>query len=263
MTPIKIEYSKQLVRRATQYYWWHSIGAPYFFLLIPFTAFLIYRIVVNDIAWFVWVIGLGVIWYSVLMIIMYVSYMSNALRWFGSMQLSEATLELDKEQLRIISDSETEEIVWSSICDVRHYNNFWVLVLSPNKFEFFILPTGGLTHSVESFIVSKIESVLYCTNQTWKIRAQLACSYLSLFFAFGPFVIEAFPNQWTLPSYIVGGVFAIVSLIYWFSIRCPKCRSNWNAQIAKPKASGRWPYWLFTLRKCSYCGACCDNFTGQ
>jgi hypothetical protein len=247
----KVKYTEQCIRKTIRSYWWYSTGSPYLFLLIPYTAFLIYRIATDDISWFVWVVGLGVLFYTVMMIYMYITYMGIYLRWFRSMKEPEATLELKEEQLCITVDDKAQEIAWSSINNIRKTDNSWILLLSPKKYNFIILPVIQLTDTEKSFIISKVDAVLYCTDQIWKIRAQLACGHISTFFVFGPMLIKSFPPQWTIFSIAIGGIIAVSGLALQFAIRCPKCRTNWNKKIFSVSELDS----LVALRKCPSCEA--------
>lgn len=255
MVSEKVKFTEQGIRNAVRSYWWHSTGSPYLFLLIPYSAFLVYRIVIEDINWFLWVVGLGVLFYSVMMIYIYAAYITSYLHWIRSMKQSEVTLEFTEEQLLLKADAKTEEIAWNSITEIREAGNDWILVLTPSKSSFMILPAIELTQEAKSFIISKVETVLYHTDQIWKIRAQLACGHISIFLVLGPWLIESFPPQWTMPSYAIGGIIALIGIALSFSIRCPKCRTNWNSKAAKEISSGSWPDFLLALRKCPFCGA--------
>jgi predicted nucleic-acid-binding Zn-ribbon protein len=172
----------------------------------------------------------------------------------------EASLEIGEEELCISSVAKSEVIEWKSICEIKHYKNFWILVLSPNLYDYVILPANELSKGIKDNIESRIHSVLYTSGQGWKIRAQLACGNLSIIFLLVPFVIDSFPSQWVVSSYLIGGLFAIVSIYYLFNIRCPKCRANWRSQVTETKTGSRWPFSLRSLRKCPKCGASCNEF---
>jgi hypothetical protein len=226
MVPIKIKYSEKLIRQATRSYWSYSVGAPYLFTLAPLALLFIYHVSKNDPTWIAWACGLGALYCSTIMIYLYVGYMKGHIGWIRSMKGFEASLEIGEEELCISSVAKSEVIEWKSICEIKHYKNFWILVLSPNLFDYVILPANELSKGIKDNIESKIHSVLYTSGQGWKIRAQLACGNLSIIFLLVPFVIDSFPSQWVVSSYLIGGLFAIVSIYYLFNIRCPKCRAN-------------------------------------
>ncbi len=263
MVSEKVNYTEQGIRKAVHSYWWYSTGSPYLFLLIPYTALLIYRVLNDDINWFVWVVGLVVLFYTVIMIYIYVAYIKNSLGWFRSMKKLEVTLELREEQLCITVDDETRDIVWNSITQVREAGNYWILMLSPSKYDFMILPAIELTQEAKLFIISKVETVLYQTDQLWKIRAQIAIGHISIFLVFVPWLTESFPPQWTTPSYAIGGTIAVIGIAFSYSIRCPKCRTNWNSRAAKEISKGSWPDFLLALRKCPFCGVTGSDLNGS
>ncbi len=260
MAPINIQYSEKLIRNATRYYWWYSVGAPYLFVLIPFILLLAYRLLINDYSWIVWVCGFIALYCSAAMAYLFFEYMNRQISWGRSMTSFKASVELKENSLQISSNAEPVGVQWESICDIRHYKNYWILVLSPRLFEFVILPVNELTHDIKTSIESNVQSILYTTGQSWKIRTELASTDLGLIFFLVPHVIDSFPRQWVIPSYLVGGLFGIISLFLLFNIRCPKCQANWNSQASRPNPSGRWPFWLRSLRKCSRCGASGSDF---
>lgn len=246
----KVKYTELGIRKAVRSYWWYSTGEPYLFLLVPYTAYFIYQIVIDDISWLVWAVGFGVLFYSVIMIYLYITLMRTHLRWFKSLNKPTATLELNETQLRITIDGKAQEIEWNSITNIRKTDDSWFLLLSPKKYNFIILPVIELTENTKSFIITKVSAILYCTDQIWKIRALLACGHISFFIVFGPLFIESFPYQWTNSTLAIGGIFATIGLVLQFSIRCPKCRINWN----KGMYIGSWPGSLLALTKCPSCG---------
>ncbi len=254
MKPVKIKYSAQQIRKAIRYYWWKQVGLPYLSMLIPIIVILSYQIYLDDYNWLVVVIGLGVIIFSASMVYLYLEYIKTPLTQLRSMKVPVATLELEEEQFRITSDAWVLEIDWNSIRDIWHSNNVWILEFSRHKFM--ILPVVELTQEAKTFIISRIKSVLYHTGQAWKIRAYDISARVSVFFVFGPLVIDSFPRHWDIFSYITGYILCVSAIVFLFSIRCPICRKNLNSKATKKLSYGlRWPDWLLALDKCPYCGA--------
>lgn len=170
------------MREASRSYWWYRFGSQYLFILVPVLVYLGYRIMTDDIAWFIWVIGVGALYYSAQMIFAYFLYSNGQIRWFQSLKNPECILEFNEEALLIKSDNDTSGIEWKSIYDIRIYKNSWVLVLPPYMLNYSVLPIGGLAQDTKSFITSKVSSVLFRSDQGWKIRARLAFSYLGYVF---------------------------------------------------------------------------------
>ncbi len=259
MAPIKIKFTEQYIRKAIRFYWWHSVGSPYLFMLIPVTAYLTYRFATDDFTWFPGVLGFGVFFYSALMIILYFGYISQSLSQLWSMKVPEATLELEQEHFRITSNAGVTEIAWSSILDIWQSDKVWFLLASRHKIM--TLPVAEITQEAKSFIISKIETVMYRTGQLWKIRTMFVCGYLSLFITFGPLLIDSVPDHWNIYFYTTGFIIAISGLILSFSIRCPICRSHWAySHAARISYSDGWPNWLVALKNCPGCMASGDDF---
>jgi len=261
MEPLKINYSELYIRKAIRSYWWNQGGSPNLFILVPITIIAAYQIATDGFNWIVGVIGLGVFLLLTLMVLTFFEYFKRPLSQLRSMQVPEATLEIEEEQFRITSDAWDLEIEWNSIRDIWHSDKVWILTFSRHKFM--ILPVAELTQEAKSFIMSRIKSVLYHTGQAWKIRAYYVCLWLSVFLIIGPWLIESIPRQWATYSYITGFIFWVGAVFFRFAIRCLKCRTNWNSQAAKSISKDRygcWPDWLLTLKKCPFCGATGNDF---
>ncbi len=127
-------------------------------------------------------------------------------------------------------------------------------------YSFMILPVSGLTQEVKTFIDSKVQSALYHTGQAWKKRAQLACGHLAIIIIAGNWLLGTAADAGSTVIYAIGGFFSICGILLLFSIRCPKCRTNWNTQSAKQRPSDRWPNFLRALQKCPFCGVSGSDF---
>ncbi len=254
MTPITVTYSEHCLRTASINYWWYRFGSQYLFILIPVSSFLIYRISVGDTAWYLWAIGIAAVYYTFQAVVAFFLYLNSQLRWFRSLENPRAILEVTDEHLCIKSDVDVSKIEWGNIYDIRQYKVSWVFVLAPYMLDIAILPIDQLSQKTKSIIMSKVSSALFNTGQVWKIRARLACSYVALFFIVAPWAFQPELEQIAIHLYSIGLVFAIVAIIMSFTIRCPKCGSNWDSKFAKKSSNGRWPHWLFALQKCPFCG---------
>jgi len=253
MTSFKLKFAEQSIRKSVRFYWLKNVGSPYLFGLMPVTGFVGYRIVVDDVNWAVWVLSFGAIFYSVLMIILYIGYINQSLSLLRSMKLPEATLELEDEKMRITSDTGVTEIEWSSIRDIWPTDKVWFLTTS--RHVFIALPVAELTLEAKNMINSRIESVLYRTHQTWKLRANWVCGYLSVIFILGPWLSGSSQSQWFVYSNVAGLIFAISALYFLVTVQCPTCRTRWFSRASRSLSSGRWPDWLLALKKCPVCGA--------
>jgi predicted RNA-binding Zn-ribbon protein involved in translation (DUF1610 family) len=99
-------------------------------------------------------------------------------------------------------------------------------------------------------------SLLYRTNQQWKLYAMTVGCLISCVCLFGvPWLLNDFSDQAKLVYTILGTVAAVVGLaIAFFGIRCPACGSRWMTRAAKQHSS-KWLHWLSMLQECPDCGA--------
>jgi len=253
--PITVTYSVGCIRTAINNYWWYRFGSQYLYILIPVTAFLIYRVSIGHIAWYVWAISIVAIYYTVQAIVAYFLYLINQLRWFKTLEKPEVELEVMDEYPRIRSDVDVSEIEWNSIYDIRMYRNSWVLVLAPYMLNIAILPIDRLTQEEKSILLSNVNSVLFRTGQVWKTRIRLACSYFAMFLILAPWAFKPELERYAIYLYFTGLVFVIIAAVLSFVIRCPKCGTDLDSKSARRGSIGRWPHWLFALQKCPFCGA--------
>ncbi|MCP3670866.1 MAG: YcxB family protein [Gammaproteobacteria bacterium] len=253
MEPVKIQYSGQQIQKAVRSYWWTRKGSQYLLLLIPATIIIIYRIVTDNFTWSAGILSFISIYVFILMTITYIHHIGQVSSQLRSVKGSNTTLELCEKQFRIVSEGGATEIPWDSIIDVWRSDKVWLFVFSNHNI--FSLPTAGFSQELETFIISKIKSILFQTNQVWKVYVSMLCCCFAYVFISIPIFIDFLSDQWPLFSYMLGFVFAIGALIFLLNIRCPKCRSRWHSKPPGMKASGYWPYWLLELGKCPFCGA--------
>lgn len=133
MAPIKLKYSEQYIRKAIRSHWLEHDGLTYLIILTLLTVLLVYRIAIDDLTWIAGALGFGIILGFVLMVITYIDYISQSLSQLRSMNVPEATLELEEEQFRITSDVGTSEIAWNLIRDIWHFDKVWFLMFSRHK----------------------------------------------------------------------------------------------------------------------------------
>ncbi len=265
MTSIKIQYSAQIVLKKVCSYWWDEVGSKYLAVLIPVIIFVFFRMTDDRFTWLEWILSFGIILYTTLMIILYIQYINQSFKRVHLLNVPEATLELGEEQFCLISDAGIQDVNWCSISDIWYSEELWFLEFSRHKIM--PLPVVDLDVDSKSFIISKVEANnseksyrysqepnIYRTGQSWKLRLMHLCGYLGGLFIFGPWFIDSMPTQWAKASNSVGFIFALGSLVFLYTIRCPACLSHWELAVAKSMLGMQGSKGVLSRNKCPFCG---------
>jgi hypothetical protein len=157
METIRLEYSKPLIKKAIQFYWWRHVGPVFIVVTIAMIIFFIYRILNGDRTWLVGLVG-AVIFIAVsVMIASYFVHLTRSLAKLRVMGKPEAVLELESSKFRISSGAGSSEMEWSLINQAWCFDGVWLLFFSGG--EFMTLPTNNISKENKEFILSKLEQV--------------------------------------------------------------------------------------------------------
>lgn len=155
MTPIRIEYTEELVKRAVFEFWKRTVGVGLPVALMLMVVLFAYLIWSGDRTWMVGLLGTMIALAIIVVVAVYLVHYRNSMQKFRNMRDPSAMLELHDEHLNIKSDAGSGEVRKTLITEVWVYADFWLVFLS--RSQFFTIPTTTLSLTDVGRVKSKFD----------------------------------------------------------------------------------------------------------